>query len=361
MTAALRTDTGRDMNKHRKKSTVAVWALSPAGSQIAAQIAGHLHGAAVYTGPNAGEIRGSKRFERLAQAVEEAFAAHDAHVFVMATGIAVRMIAPLIGSKHTDPAVVTVDDTGAFSVSLLSGHLGGANALAAEVADIIGARPVITTATDRGGIPAVDLLAAESGLISENPSAVRAVSMALIAGQPVMRYDPYGVLDPALGPWTQTSQNPDFKGRSGIYVYHETADLSENVLVLRPASLAVGVGCNSSTSGGELAGAVNAVFSRHGLAPASIRHLATICEKTSEPGIQELAAYLKCPLKSFTRAELEFVKHVPTPSTMVEKHMGVKSVCEAAAILAARTGPITVPKQRIGNTTVAVAALPSLS
>ncbi|MFP3980424.1 MAG: cobalt-precorrin 5A hydrolase [Desulfobacterales bacterium] len=349
------------MNKHRKKSTVAVWAVTPAGSRIAAQIAGHLNGAVVHTGPNAGEIPGGKRFDRLAQAVEEIFAAHDAHVFVMAAGIAVRMIAPLITSKQTDPAVVTVDDTGAFAVSLLSGHMGGANALAAQVADIIGARTVITTATDRGGIPAVDLLAAESGLGIENPTAVRAVSMALIAGQPVLRYDPYGVLEPSLGPWTQTIQTPDFKNQPGIYVCHETADLPENVLVLRTASLAVGVGCNSGTPGAELCSAVDAVFARHGLAFASIRHLATISEKISEPGMQELASYLKCPLKSFTRAELETVKNIPTPSAMVEKHMGVKSVCEAAAILAARTGPITVPKQRIGNTTVAVAALPSLS
>lgn len=349
------------MNKKPGQSAVAVWAVTPAGAQIAEQLARHMDGLTLYAGRNAGKVRGATRFDRLAPAVEEAFAAHDAHVFIMAAGIAVRMIAPLIASKRTDPAVVAVDDTGAFAVSLLSGHLGGANALAAQIAGIIGARPVITTATDRGGIPAVDLLAAESGLVIENPSSVRAVSMALIAGNPVRRYDPYGVLDAVLDGWTEPAQTPAFANRPGIYVYHETADLSENVLVLRPASLAVGVGCNSGTSGAELAGAVNAVFARHRLAAGSIRHLATICEKISEPGMQELASYLQCPLKSFTRAQLGSVKNVPTPSAMVEKHMGVKSVCEAAAILAARTGPITVPKQRIGNTTVAVAALPSLS
>ena len=358
MTKPLPTGTGKAMKKSSRNPSVAVWAVTPGGLQIAERIARNLEGITVYAGKNAGGPAGALRFESLADAVEKNFAGHEGHIFVMAAGIAIRMIAPLIQSKQTDPAVVAVDDTGKYSVSLLSGHLGGANTLARKTADIIGASPVITTATDRAGAPAIDMLAAGHGLETENQEAVRAVSMALVSKKRVQRYDPYGIFDAALGQWSKSLAAPRFSDGPGIYVYHETIALPENVLVLRPASLAVGVGCNSGTSVEELCSTVDEVFKQHRLAIKSIRHFATISEKASEPGLREMAACFARPLKNFDRAELAAVKNVPTPSEMVEKHMGVKSVCEAAAILAAQTEFITVPKHRSRNVTIAVAALP---
>ncbi|MFP4650781.1 MAG: cobalt-precorrin 5A hydrolase [Desulfobacterales bacterium] len=348
------------MNQNNKKTSVAVWAVTRRGAEIADLVSGHLPGVTVYAGKSAGYVQGAQRFDSLARAVEKRFADHGGHVFVMSAGIAVRMIAPLISSKHTDPGVVAIDDSGKFCISLLSGHLGGANALAEKIAGITGACPVITTATDRAGVPAIDVLAGEHGLEIENPGAVKAVSTAFIEGKKVPRFDPYKVLDSRLEKYTEALSEPLFQSSPGIYIYHETKELPENVLVLRPASLAVGMGCNSGTSAEELCSAVYRVFAENRLSVKSIRLFATITQKTSEPAMQETAGHFARPLTGFSRQELAEIKNVPTPSEMVEKHMGVKNVCEAAAIKAAQNGPISAAKQKTANTTVAVAVLPFL-
>ncbi|MFW5930945.1 MAG: cobalt-precorrin 5A hydrolase [Desulfosalsimonas sp.] len=348
------------MNQNNKKNSVAVWAVTPRGAEIASLISRNLPGAKVYTGKNAGDLQGAQRFESLANAVEKQFAAHGGHVFVMSAGIAVRMIAPMIRSKLTDPGVVAIDDSGKFCVSLLSGHLGGANTLAGKIAEITGACPVITTATDRAGVPAIDILACEHDLEIENPGAVKTVSSALIGGKKVLRFDPYKVLEAQLEKYTQILRQPVFENIPGIYIYHETKEFSENVLVLRPGSLAVGVGCNTGTPAEEMCRAVYRVFAENRLSVKSIRVFATITQKTSEPAIQETARHFNRPLTGYSKEELAAIKNVPTPSEMVEKHMGVKSVCEAAAIKAAQNGSVAVTKQKTANTTVAVAVLPFL-
>ncbi|MFO7931082.1 MAG: cobalamin biosynthesis protein [Desulfosalsimonas sp.] len=348
------------MNQNNKKTSVAVWAVTRRGVEIAALISGQIPGATVYAGKSAGDVQGAHSFDSLAKAVEKQFAAHGGHVFVMSAGIAVRMIAPLISSKHTDPGVVAIDDSGKFCVSLLSGHLGGANTLAEKISGITGACPVITTATDRAGVPAIDVLAGEYGLEIENPGAVKAVSTALIAGERVPRFDPYKILDTRLEKYTETLGEPVFEGSPGIYIHHETKEFPENVLILRPASLAVGMGCNSGTPAEELRSAVYRVLAENRLSAKSIRLFATITQKTAEPAMKQTAGHFARPLAGYSKEELAAIKNVPTPSEMVEKHMGVKNVCEAAAIKAAQNGPIAVAKQKTANTTVAVAVLPFL-
>ncbi|MCK7510842.1 MAG: hypothetical protein MZV70_46760 [Desulfobacterales bacterium] len=133
-------------------------------------------------------------FASLKTALAERFRAYRGHVCVMATGIVVRLLAGLLVHKAEDPAVVVVDEGGGFAISLVSGHLGGANALARQVAAVLGARPVITTATDVNGVPAVDVVALELGLAVENPEAIKAVNMALLAGEPIAGARPGGLL-----------------------------------------------------------------------------------------------------------------------------------------------------------------------
>ncbi|MDZ7833932.1 MAG: cobalamin biosynthesis protein [Desulfobacterales bacterium] len=340
----------------------AVWAVTPSGARLAEAIAGQIEGAVIYAGravdpPPAGAFG----FARLADAVGEAFHQYEAHIFVMATGIAVRMIAPLLGSKTSDPAVVAVDDAGRFAVSLLSGHAGGANALAETVAGCIGAVPVISTATDNAGVPAIDRIAGQYDLEMENPAAVKAVSMAFLSGRSVRRHDPYHILDDRLREWTDLDNDAGFGNGPGVFVDHLICDLPDEVLVLRPKSLMVGVGCNSGTASQEVIDAVCAVFEDHRLSRASIRRFATISEKLSEPGLPAMAGYFKRPLEGYDRDILAAVEGVKTPSAMVEKHMGVNSVCEAAAIRAAGRARLLVPKVKSGNVTVAVAAVSSLS
>ena len=120
----------------------------------------------------------AESFERLQDAVAAHFGAYGAHVFVMAAGIVVRTLAGLMRHKSLDPAVIVMDETGRHVISLLSGHLGGANALTHRIAECIGADPVITTATDLRGVPAIDLIARERGLAIENHDAIRLISAA---------------------------------------------------------------------------------------------------------------------------------------------------------------------------------------
>jgi cobalt-precorrin 5A hydrolase len=251
-----------------------------------------------------------------------------------------------------------MDEKGCFAVSLLSGHLGGANELANRLAQATGARAVITTATDVNQTPAIDLIARQKGLVIQNPSAIKFVNMALVTGAPVLVHDPFALLTDlgtSLNPvaWDPVA-DPAPAGAS-VFVDDRLKDLGPATLVLRPPSLAVGMGCNRGTDMEEIKGLVEEVFGRFGLALQSIGKLASIAVKADEAAILSLAAHWNVDVVFFSRDELNGVSQVPNPSPTVEKHVGVKSVCEAAAILAASAGHLIVSKQKSPNATVAVA------
>jgi len=348
------------------RSSIAVWALTPDGARLAQTIARRFRGASVFTGRAVSRPpEGAVSFSSLGEAVGREFSRFESHIFIMAAGIAVRMIAPHIGSKHTDPAVVALDDAGHFAVSLLSGHAGGGNHLAGLVAGCTGAMPVITTATDNAGVPAVDVLAKNRGLAIENPDAVKTVSMAFLTGFRVWLYDPRKILasdieaffEPADRSFSSVA-DAAASGIAGIFVDPATVDLPDTVLIVRPRVFAVGAGCNRNTPADELICAVQAVFDQYGLSVRSIDCFATIEEKTREPGMIEMAAYYDRPLTGYPKEELAAVRNIESPSKMVHKHMGVESVCEAAAMIRAKAPSLLIPKQKTKNTTVAVAEKP---
>lgn len=167
-------------------------ALTPQGATLARSIAASLDGV-VYL-PRRFALEGETPFDAFAPHLAASFREHPAHVFIAAAGIVVRCLAPLLDSKTRDPAVVVCDQQGAFAISLLSGHLGGANDLAARVASLTGGRAVITTATDTAGLPSLDVVARDAGCAIRNIVAVRAVNGALLAGETVTVYDPDDLL-----------------------------------------------------------------------------------------------------------------------------------------------------------------------
>jgi len=340
----------------KNKKPMAVWALTSSGASLALKIAENYPEADIYLGRKIRNhsISRALYFERLVDAVKEQFTSYSVHVFIMAAGIAVRMIAPRLNSKHDDPAVVVVDDSGRYAISLLSGHSAGANKITGAIAEILEAEPVITTATDNAAVPAVDLLARKHRLQVDNPEAVKRVSMTLLEGKIPERYDPLGILDRELKEYTRALPEPAFSG-PGIYVYHELMELPEDVLVLRPKSLFAGLGCNSSTSAGELEDVLRAAFKEYSFSLSCVELLATIREKIEEPGLVKLSRRLNVPLVGFTRNILSLAGEVPNPSRVVQKYMGVPSVCEAAAITAANKGSLLIPKIKSGNVTLAVA------
>jgi len=340
------------------ENKIAVWAITPSGAALAARIASSLPKADVYVAGHPGIVTDSAvRVASLADAVAEHFHRYAGHVFIMAAGIVVRTVASLMIHKTQDPAVVVVDDAGNFAVSLLSGHIGGANRLADQVAGAIDAQAVITTATDANQAPAIDVLAVELGLQIENPSVIKDVNMALLTGAPVEVHDPLGILAGRI-PNAAAFDGSGAASPARVCVDDRIAAAPPGALVLRPSSLVAGIGCNRNTSAEEIRELVLNTLQASGLARASLKGLASIDIKADEPGLAALAEELGLPLEFFGRDEIGGVEDtVPTPSAAVAQHVGVKSVCEAAAILGSRGGALIVPKQTSTNATVAIARI----
>jgi cobalt-precorrin 5A hydrolase len=307
-----------------------------------------------------GDYPGARPFESLKAVFKEAFESGCPVVGIMATGIVVRHVAPWLRGKDLDPAVVVMDEQGRFAISLLSGHLGGANDLARGVAELVGATPVITTATDVQGLPAVDSIAARLGLAIENLGMVKVIHMALLQGQKVRLVDPMGYLGGELAGCQELfemgPEEPGFLGQPGpaVYVGCRNYQWPEGWLRLRPKNLVAGMGCNKGTQVTEILELIQNTFSRGNLSLQSLHTLATIAAKQDEAGLKAAAQRLGVRFIWYSKEELAEMK-VPNPSAMVQRHMGVASVCEAAALKAAGAGKLLVPKQKTTNVTLAVA------
>jgi cobalt-precorrin 5A hydrolase/precorrin-3B C17-methyltransferase len=265
----------------------------------------------------------------VADAVRRAFAECEQLVCFLATGATVRLLAPLLGDKASDPGVVCVDEAGRFAVSLLGGHGGGANELARAVGKVLGAEPVVTTATDAAGLAGLDTL----GLPVEGE--VAAVSRALLDGEPVaLRAEVTWPLPPLPvaedGPYT-------------IRVTDRLVEPAAREVVLRPPTLVVGVGASKGAPVEEVLGLVEDALRDAGLSTRSVAELATVDAKAEEPGIVGAAARLGVPLVTYTAQELAGIE-VPNPSDAPLAAVGTPSVAEAAAL--AGGGELLVPKRK---------------
>jgi cobalt-precorrin 5A hydrolase len=339
----------------------AVYALTPQGACLGQTLARKLTGDLFLPGVLAGD-HGAVAFDGLLETVTKNFHLYARHVFIAASGIVVRAIAPHLTTKDQDPAVVVLDQEGDYVISLVSGHLGGANALAREVARHTGGRAVITTATDTAGVPAIDLLAGERDLAIANLKAVKSINMALLAGEPIQVFDPEDRLEfnrhlpagfsiqwvDAEGQWI--AETP------GVWVtWQEKRPVHEvKQLILHPRCLVAGVGCNRGTTAGEIVALVKTAFQKEDLALHSLKCLTTIDAKRDEQGLLDAARELGAALVFYGKPELAAVR-VPHPSRVVNNHMGVPSVCEATALLKSKGGRLLVPKTKSPNATLAVA------
>jgi len=221
-------------------------------------------------------------FENLSSIVAGHFATYDGLVFITACGIAVRVVAPLLSSKVTDPAVVVLDQNGKYCISLVSGHLGGANMLARKIALITGGEPVITTATDTENIISIDVLARQKGMEIENISALKSVTGAMLAGEPVQVFDPEDRLEIhrnfADGVHLTVVEDEDIWCRDmpGIRVSWRKKEPYTSELLLHPKCLVAGIGCNRGTDTKEILNLLYQTFDKNELALKSLRAIATI-------------------------------------------------------------------------------------
>lgn len=343
------------------KHATAVYALTPQGARLARTLADDLGGDLFLPEALAHE-QSAVPFVRLFDAVADNVSRYPRQVFVAAVGIVVRAFAPHIRSKDRDPAVVALDTEGRFVVSLLSGHLGGANDLARQAARITGGEAVITTATDTAGLRSWDELALQKKLALDDPGAVKTLNMALLRGEPVAVWDPEdrlglaGVQGPAFPIVRVLSEDAVPTDRPAVRVTWRAAagTTSDTCLVLHPRCLVAGVGCNRGTDAREILELVQTTFAQHGLALKSLACLTTLEAKQDEAGILEAGQELGVPVIFYPSEAVRDVE-VPNPSDTVTRHMGVKSVCEATALMKAANQRLLVPKVRSRNATLAVA------
>ena len=277
----------------------------------------------------------------------------DGLVLIGATGIAVRAIGPFLSDKATDPAVVSVDDGAKHVVALAGGHAAGANRLAREVAALLGATAVVTTATDGAGLPALDDL---PGFRSEGD--VPSVARMWLDGQV-----PRITVAPGLEQWPippGLQPGPGGPGGVGTVVITDSArPPRRGEVLLRPGSVVLGVGASTGADPDRMWQLASGALAKAGLAQASVGVVATIDRKVHESAVVELARRLGAPVSGFDASSLAAAataRDVPNPSRAVETAVGTPSVAEAAALLAAGPGSVlTLAKQVAEDSTVAVA------
>lgn len=274
------------------------------------------------------------------QALPRAWAQCDGLVCFLAVGATVRLIAPLLDSKWTDPAVVCVDESARHAVAVVGGHAAGANALAAKVAGVFGADAVITTATDAVSLPGLDTL----GWPTEG--AAGTVSRALLDGEPVqLEADATWPLPPL----------PATVGDAGDYrilVTDRIVPVGTRTVVLRPPSLIVGVIAESDVAADEVLGLVGSALGEAGLSRACVTALATVADQAAKPGIAEAAQDRGWALVTYSASRLAAVE-VPRLSRAVRARFGRPSVAEAAALAGA--DELVVPERRSAAAAAAVA------
>ena len=295
--------------------------------------------------------------EFLSQWTGKMFAEKRAMIFVSATGIAVRAIAPWIRDKMTDPPVVTVDEGAQFVIPLLSGHVGGANELARHIADLLEAVPVITTATDVNGKFAVDLFASAYHMTIIDRKEAKNISAAVLEGKqigvfsdlPIKKLPDGFVMDR----WCEeniciTVKDPSFPEKKASY------------LRLVPRAVVLGVGCRRGTDPEFMKEKVFALLKEHGIDPAAVKAIASVDVKQDEPAVLGLkqvfdgeCLHQPCEQRFYTPEQLNQVPGDFKESAFVKKQIGVGNVCERSACAAG--GKLLVEKQAGDGITLAAA------
>ena len=307
---------------------------------------------------------------RLGEFVKGIFGKVDAIIGVMAAGIIVRAIAPCLNSKLTDPAVVCVDVSGRFAISLLSGHYGGANELTRIIARETGAIAVITTASDVLGKISVDEVARLLHCKIQNPDSLVAVNSALVNGQRlvlmlvgdvkipknmILGYDvkQAGTVKKAV------TLLKDFDAGAIIAEKRvSTEKLPKPATILTPKKIIVGVGARKNASENQIIAAVDSALARVNLPVERVDRLATVDIKKDSPSMVSAAEKLGLPIDFVSVEALREVKHegLSPDSKLVKEKIGVGGVCERAAlIMAGKKANLILKKMKMNGVTVAIA------
>jgi len=308
--------------------------------------------------------------KKLGESVREVFSKVDAIVAVMATGIIVRTVAPLLKSKMSDPAVVCVDTSGRFAISLLSGHYGGANELAKLIADGLGAVPVITTASDVLGKQSVDELARALHCEILNPESLVAVNSVLVNEEKLVLVLAGNVkipLDKIRDYTIRTAENIEQAIEivngfdAGVIITNEETmrnELMKPATILKPKKIAVGIGSRKNVSEDDIVETVNFALSQVNIQLERVNRLATVDIKKDSLSMNKAAKRLELNLEFISIDDLRAFRHedLSPDSKLVEEKIGVGGVCERAAlIIAGKKAKLILKKTKAKGVTVAIA------
>jgi cobalt-precorrin 5A hydrolase len=304
--------------------------------------------------------------EQSTQLVGSLFKTYEALICVFSLGAVIRMVAPHLVDKKSDPAVIVIDDRANHVISALSGHIGGANALARLVASFLGAQPVISTAADVNETIAVDLVGREFGWTIENFENVTKTSALMVNEEKIAIYQDVGEKKWWFAPLPKNVavvgnieqvKSPEFKA---VLIISDRAISDPEILsksvIYRPKSLVVGIGLHWDTGRDVIESGIMAVFREKGLSFKSIRNISSINREAKVKGLQEFSEQYDIPVEIFNMDKLATVS-VPNPSKTVQKFEGTPSVSEASSLLSSK-GALIVSKQKFPpNLTVAVSRI----
>lgn len=337
-------------------------------------------------------------FDKMSSIMEVLFKEYDRVLCIMATGIVVRMIAPYIVHKSKDPAIVVMDEQGNYIISLLSGHLGGANEWTLEISQIIGATPVITTATDVNQLPAPDVFARKNHLIIRNFDALKRVNAAIVAkenvqyyidntllwaeafceraklhGVQVIMFTPEATVTLAdtalqadeaprnfhLNTTTFTAKELETTVPKVIITdkVFEAAETYQNNLFMYAKTMVVGIGCRRDTESKLIFDAVMESLHKVGRVQESVLAATSVDVKADEKGLLEAMKRLEWPIHFYEAAILQhFVNaHNIKESNFVKNTIGVGNVCETTSLILAQSQQLIQQKTLFPRTTVAIA------
>ena len=328
--------------------TYSIFCYSDAGSELALKICEllrlgpeNIHSTAKFA-----QKYGFTSHNSISSDIGELFTGSDALIFIGAAGIAVRTIAPHVVSKTSDPAVIVIDDRGRFVIPVLSGHIGGANDIARGIAGLIGAQPVVTTATDGAGRFSCDAWAVKHDCAISSMAVAKDVSAAILTHDIPVSSE-YELPDDLPSGLVAGSD-----GELGIYIGIYKGKPYVSTLRLVPRVVTLGVGCRKGISVQDIMKCVRMVLDSNDIDIRAVGKIASIDVKKDEKGILELAEALGAQTEFYTADELNAVPGEFDESEFVRKTVGTGNVCERAAALAG--GKLIIKKTAHGGVTVAV-------
>lgn len=307
----------------------------------------------------------------LKEQVKEVFHNVDAIIFVSACAIAVRSIAPFLESKTTDPAVVVIDELGQYAISLLSGHIGGGNELTKQIANLIGATPIISTATDLNNTFAVDVFATKNNMYMDNMTLAKQVSSELLDNKEIGLSSDFPVNSSLPKQLVLISGHSDVRQQTTLPIQSPgelplgiTISLDEQkspfdrTLHLIPRIITLGIGCKKDTPMEVIETMVLHTLAKHHISIHAVKQVASIDLKAHEAGLLDFCQQYKLPFNVYSAKELSSLTGDFTPSPFVKSITGIDNICERAALYQEPTGTILIKKTAAHGVTIAAVICP---